>query len=184
MTDQPLTKIANQSPGALLDRFEPSDEARALLADGMGAEQYLRALIAEERHADAAQFLAHALPKREAVWWACVAVNAAGSGELTPQAQKALHFAGLWVRDPTDEHRVAAKQAATEAGVETAAGMTALAAYLSTLKTPPPGTGTGSLAGSAVVMAAVTPDPLAAAGKYATLLAQGLNIAAGLAAGN
>ncbi len=182
MTDQPLIKIANQSPAALLDRFEPSDEARALLANGMSAEQFLKALVASERHADAAQFLAHALPKREAVWWACVVVNAAGRGALTPQAQKALHFAGLWVRDPSALHREQARQAAMEAGVETAAGMTALAAYLSTSATPSPGTGTGAMAGSAVVMAAVTPDPLAAAGKYATFLAQGMNIAAGLPA--
>jgi len=51
-------------------------------------------------HADA-----HAMPKREAIWWACQCVRLAAGGKLSPQSSELIAEAEAWVVKPTDEQR-------------------------------------------------------------------------------
>ena len=46
-------------------------------------------------YTDAVRFLAHALPKREAVWWACLCVRKAAGANPPPPAQAAPASAHL-----------------------------------------------------------------------------------------
>ena len=61
------------------------EESLALLRDDPTPLEFLDALIAHERFADAIHFLAHAIPKREAVWWGCLCIKLAGGENLSPK---------------------------------------------------------------------------------------------------
>jgi hypothetical protein len=74
---------------------------------------FCASLLDEGLKADAARFLAHALPRHDAVRWAVDVV-----ADLVPQdsfgadERAALKAASLWLQDPTDERRRAAFAAA------------------------------------------------------------------------
>jgi hypothetical protein len=76
---------------------EPADEAAPL--------DHVRRLLASKRSVDAILFMAHLLPRREAVWWArqCVGAILGPSGE-----DEAFRAAEAWVRAPDEEKRRAA----------------------------------------------------------------------------
>lgn len=75
----------------------PSDEEPPLA--------YARRLLGSPRPLSAIAFLAHLLPRREAVWWARQCVGAI----LGPGAEDAaLRAAEAWVRAPEEENRRAA----------------------------------------------------------------------------
>ncbi len=63
---------------------------------------HARHLIASPRPDGAVVFLAHVLPRREAIWWGCRCVEAI----LGPAAQnEGLRIATQWVRDPDEPLR-------------------------------------------------------------------------------
>src|SRR5438445_11015692 len=57
--------------------FPLSAEGRALLEPDSASGAFIDRLSAAELWIDTVRFLAHALPKREAVWWGCLAARAA-----------------------------------------------------------------------------------------------------------
>jgi hypothetical protein len=184
--DAKLVKIAERPPREVCARADLGADALALLDDGLEPEAFLRLLLERELYADATKYLAHALPKRETVWWGLLAVRSQ-LGEAPPaDAAAVLAAAERWVRQPTDEHRYAAMQAA-EADMGSAASMVGIAAFMSggsiapagNETVPPPAHLTGTMVASAVILSAVTPDPLEAPAKYKTYLARGIEIAQG-----
>ncbi len=108
-----------------------SEGAQELLRPEHLPKQFLDILIEKKLAADAVQFIAHYLPKRQAVWWAChCALDSAGP-KPKPEAVRAIQTAERWVAQPTDENRRVAQPAAEEADTATAAGCAALAAFYS-----------------------------------------------------
>ncbi len=69
---------------------------------------FLDALIEAGEFPDAVRFLAHALPKREAVWWACLCAREAAGADPPEPVAAALRAAEAWVADPSEENRRAA----------------------------------------------------------------------------
>ena len=55
---------------AISSAAELSEPAMALVRPGTHPRDYVALLMERELYPDAVRFLAHALPKREAVWWA------------------------------------------------------------------------------------------------------------------
>src|SRR5262249_20936552 len=116
-----------------------SDEARALL-DGAGPppKEFMSRLIEAKLHIDAVKFLAHALPRRECVWWAWVCARKT-AGDAPPQKIKnALDATERWIVQPTEEHRRAALVFGEAADFGTPAGCAALAAFMSGGSLGPP----------------------------------------------
>src|SRR5665213_3591351 len=110
---------------------ELSDEAKALLvADEPAPPAFIAKLVEGEHFADAVRFLAHALPKRESVWWAWVAARNAAGPEPAPPIKNALEATERWIVQPTEEHRRGAMVAGEAAEFGTAAGCAALAAFM------------------------------------------------------
>jgi hypothetical protein len=105
------------------------DEAKQILNLEMSADEYLDALIARHLHPDAVQFIAHYLPKRQAVWWALGCVKQAAPPEIPPEQEAAMKTTERWIAEPTEENRQATFKAAEVADTSTPAGITALAAY-------------------------------------------------------
>ncbi len=182
-----VDKITAKSAAEVSVRARLGEEARALLAEGMTCRQYLDQLVERHLDADAVQFLAHALPKREAVWWACLCAVQVLGPEPAPAATAALDAARAWVIDPKDEKRRATFPAAEAADLGTPAGCTAAAAYFSGGSLAPanlPAVApaehlTAHLAASALTLAAVIKEPEKAAEKHASFLQIGLEIASG-----
>jgi hypothetical protein len=182
-----LTKIAAATAAEVCQRFAPGDAARALLADGLAPGPYLDRLQEQRLFPDGVAFLAHALPKREAVWWACRCVRTAAP-PATPPAAAALEAAERWVANPDEDNRRKAQAAAEAAPVSTPSGCAAMAAFLSggslappDVQTPvPPGEHlTARLVAGAVQLAAVVMTPEKAPEKFSAFLALGREVAAG-----
>src|SRR5437588_11854593 len=142
-------------------------EALALLQEDMAPKAYLSALIDASHFDDAVRFLAHALPKREAVWWAWFCARRTAGAEPAPKIKASLEATEKWIAQPTDENRRAAMKAGEAAEFKTAAGCAGMAAFFSggSMAPPdaprvPPGEGlTGKAVSGAVILAAVAVEP-------------------------
>jgi hypothetical protein len=167
---------------------ELGDDVTALLrSDDLrgGPREFLSVLIAKEQFAEATRFLAHALPRRECVWWAWVCARKVTAADAPPQVRAALDAAERWIVQPTEEHRRAAMERARAAQLGTPAGCAALSAFFTggSLGPPeapviPPGEFmTAKAAAGAVMLAALVPDPPKAPERFREFLALGLEVA-------
>ena len=164
-----------------------SAEARPWLRDGQTPRQFLDQLVEKKLNVDAIRFLGHALPKREAVWWASQCVRSVAGTDPPPEVKAALRAAEQWVTDPNEENRRKAFAAAEAAGLGTAAGCTAVAAFWSggslgpaNLPVIPPGEHlTARGVSGAILLALVLAEPEKAAEKASRFLAQGIGVADG-----
>ena len=170
---------------AICDAAELSDEARDILATDVHGRVFVEKLVADEQYADAIAFLAHALPRREAVWWAWLCARAA-AGEKPPASVIAsLEATKTWIAEPTDSHRRAALDAAEVAGIGTPAGCAGLAAFLcgetlgpAEAPPAPPGEYAAAKAiGGSINLAAVADLQRDLAARYAEFVQQGLELA-------
>jgi hypothetical protein len=183
MSDMRATCLASGTAAEVCERFPLGVEARALLREDMSPHEFLDALIDNGELVDAVQFLAHALPRREAVWWASRAAVATVWGG---PVEAALRAAEAWVVEPVEVKRIHAQSAAEAAGYDTPAGCAAAAAW-SGGSLAPPGAPvvppaahlTAHGAAAAVMLAAVSGPAEAIPESYRALLIQGLAIARG-----
>lgn len=164
------------------------EEARAVLTPGAALptpRAFIALLMERGLHMDAVRFIAHALPRREAVWWAWVCARKSSGETPKPQIKAALDAAERWVVQPTEDHRRQALQFGEAADFGTAAGCTALGAFMSggSLGPPeapvvPPGEFmTAKAVSGAVILAAVTPEAVKAAEKFVDYVKLGLEVA-------
>ncbi len=185
MGETPAALRSGKTFAEIVDASELSDEALALRADNQAPKDYVAALVEHRHYADAVRLLAHALPKREAVWWAWVSARRT-AGENPPDViREALQATEAWIKDPTDQNRRVAMERAEAAEFSTAAGCAGLAAFFSgdSMAPPemdpvPPGEymAANAIAGS-IVLAAVSEQPEKANERYASFVEQGLVIA-------
>ncbi len=119
--------------------FTPSSDAQAHLKPGIAPIAFVDALSAAALFADATEFYARALPKREAVWWACVCARDLPLGDAPPQFVAAVKAAETWVYRPSEETRRAAESAANAIKASHPARWAAMAAFWSGGSMSPPG---------------------------------------------
>lgn len=164
-----------------------SAEAKALFAPNAPTSVYLKALIDAELYADAIRLLGMALPRREAVWWGCLAARGALPAEPAPADGAALEAAETWVFRPTEENRRACFAPAEAMNFETACANAAMAAFWSggSLAPPdaavvvPPGDGLTGTAAAAAVLLAAAAVPKEIKARHRASLGQALDIANG-----
>jgi hypothetical protein len=184
---QTLPKLATPlAPLLLWLELEPP--ALKVLAGAETAAEGIARLEAEELRNDAARLAAHALPKREAVWWACMCARAVPLPTLTEADATAIAAAEAWVRKPGEEAlRRAAMEAAQKTGFRTPEAWAAVGAFWSggsmapegQPAVPPPDHLTGVAVSGAVVLAAVRLRPDRAQARLARFLDAARDIAAG-----
>ncbi|MEO6811368.1 MAG: hypothetical protein ABI353_19840 [Isosphaeraceae bacterium] len=181
-----LSKVAALTTVEISQNAALSEEALALPTDGNVVGAFLGLLLEQGLDPDALRFIAHALPKREAVWWACQCVRAVAS-DLAPAVASALDATERWVAEPNEENRREAGLAAEAAGVGEPAGCAAMAAFWSggslgpaNLPDVPPGDDlTGRGVAGAVLLAAVSVEPERAPEKFRQFVKLGLDVAEG-----
>jgi len=120
MAENAKLKIKEATAQEICGRYALAESAKPYLAEGMAPLDFLAALTAAADYADAVQFLARALPKREAVWWACLCSRETPAGEGEAACAAAIEAAESWVRRPSEEHRRKAQQASEPAGAHPA----------------------------------------------------------------
>ena len=162
------------------------DEAKALLSAGVPAPPtYVAQLLERDLHADAIRFIAHALPRREAVWWAWVCARKVAGAEPPPAVKAALEATERWIVQPTEEHRRQALHFGEAADFGTPAGCAALAAFMSAGSLAPPNAPpvppdefmTAKAVAGSVTLSAVTSEPERATEKFVEFVKVGLEVA-------
>lgn len=183
----PLPKLATPL-APLLPRLELEPAAAAAVAGAQTAAQGVEQLEAKGFLNDAARLTAHALPKREAVWWACMCANAVPAPALSALDAAARAAAEAWVRKPADESlRRAAWDAAQKTDFRSPEAWAAVGAFWSGGSMAPEGQPvvppaehlTGVAISGAVVMAAVRGQPERAQARLKRFLAGAKDIASG-----
>ncbi len=164
---------------------ELSDEAMGLLRPEIAPPDFVSLLMSKKLYADAVRFVAHALPKRQAVWWGWISAKKAAGADPPPKIKASLEATEKWIAQPDDESGRAAMDAAKEAQTTTAAGCAGMAAFFSGsslgpshIPPIPPGEYlTAKAVSGAVIYAAVGKDPVNAPDRFQSFVNQGVEVA-------
>jgi hypothetical protein len=179
--------LAAKPAGPFCQLFPLGDEARRLLNDKFTLLAYLYLLMKQRLHLDAVRLLAHALPRREAVSWACHCARSRDTTAASPAEANALKAAEGWLLAPSEANRRVCGGSAAVAGYGTAAGSAALAVFLTGGSIAPPlqpaapaseHVGAQAVA-NAVVFAALVGEPAGAGDRFFLFLKEGLALLSG-----
>jgi hypothetical protein len=187
LPEQSFSKITQANARLLCQSIELDEAAQILLRDTVTSAAYIQQLIDKQLYTDAVKVLAHALPKREATWWACLCARNTLSETSAANESKAIELAEAWVYKPSEDNRKAILPIAETSHFKTAASWAAMAAFwsgnniaLSPDITIPPAEGlTAKAVLGAVITAAVHSKPDKIASNYQLFLKQGIHIACG-----
>jgi hypothetical protein len=184
---QALNKIAGKELAGLRQVVALPAGAAAVVKDCRLVTEAIDLLEAGGFLLEASRVLAHALPKREAVWWACMCSAHTAPPDLEEVDRLSREAAELWVRQPTDKNRRAAMQQAEATTFEAPEAWTAVAVFWSgdTIgpedqpAVPPTPHVAGKAVAGTIYLAAVRTDPGLQNARLKRFLESGRNIAAG-----
>ncbi|HUN44762.1 MAG TPA: hypothetical protein VMU81_31130 [Acetobacteraceae bacterium] len=184
---QTLTKLTGKGLAPLQPLLKLPEAAAAAVQGCQLATEALDRLEAGGFLMEAARLLAHALPRREAVWWTCMCASHTEPPDLPEADRSARAAAEQWVRQPNDQNRIAAKQQSDATGQSTPESWAAMAVFFcgesitpeGQPKVPPKPHIAGRTLGGAVVLAAVRTDPKRQQDRLRQFLESGRSIAAG-----
>lgn len=187
MIERVFTKVAAANAASVCRDIDLDEVACRLLSPEVGAADFLRLLMENAMYPDAVKFLARALPKREATWWACLCARSVLGDDPAATVLKPVQIAEQWVYKPNEEHRrmaFAAAEARQFQGPESWAAMAAFwsGGSMAPSEAPvvlPADNLTGKAVAGAVMLAAVQSEPENAPEKYRQFLMQGIDIACG-----
>lgn len=179
-----LQKFSTLSAADLLAQEGIRLQTEVLIEPEVTIPDLLAALRGKNAAMDRLRIIAHALPRREAVWWSCLAAR-----EMLPEGAKVpdpLAAAEAWVFKPSDATRNAAEKAANEAAPRDLTAFCASAAVFGDgkmgtgelAKHPAPAGALGTLVWN-VLLKAMLFDPPKMAEAGDRLIARGLDIARG-----
>ena len=94
------SKLDTMALATLLPRLDLPPEVAATIAACSHPSEALERLAADDLLVEAARLCAHALPAREAVWWATRCAVATAPADLSQPDQEAGALAEAWVRRP------------------------------------------------------------------------------------
>src|ERR1700678_1630553 len=176
----------NSKTASIAAVAELSEEATGLLGPEIAPQDYVALLMSKKLYADAVRFVAHALPKRQAVWWGWISAKKAAGSDPPPKIKASLEATEKWIAQPDDEAGRIAMAAAKEAQTTTAAGCAGMAAFFSgsslgPAHVPPIPPGeylTAQAVSGAVIYAAIGKDPKTAAERFQSFVQQGIEVTA------
>lgn len=187
MTESTLIKIKHVNADTIAQGIGLDEQAAALLQDYPATADYLNQLITLKFYPDAVRFLAHALPKREATWWACLCARNTLTDKTPANQIQAIELGEAWVYKPTEDNRKPTLAAAEATEYKTAASWAAIAAFWSgddispvpQAVIPPDEKLYAKAVIGAVMLAATQGEANKVNDKYLLFLQQGINIASG-----
>jgi hypothetical protein len=146
--------------------------AKLYLRPELTPRQYFGRLLVHDEPGDAVRFQTFSLPKREAVWWACLCLRSVSDPMRKPKQAEALKAVIRWVLDPSEEHRQAAGKAGKAATFGTPIGAIAMCVSFDPLLTA------NMLTGTIVGLVAEVP-PEKAKATLLSFIALGISVATG-----
>jgi hypothetical protein len=184
---QPFLKLRARDLSAITPHLALPPPPAACIAAAQGTPEALEALRAAGFLLEASRLLAHALPHREAVWWACMCAAHTAPADLAAADRDAGLAAESWVRRPGEALCRAAMARAQSAGFASPESWAAVAAFWSgdslappdQHKVPPPPHLAGIAVAGAVALASVRGDPARAPARLERFLASAHEIAGG-----
>jgi hypothetical protein len=123
----PLIKVQAATAAEVCQTVYIDKQAKKLLRPEMTPREFVEALMEKQQYMAAVDFMAHALPVRETIWWACLCLQHTCGDKLVPWEKAAAKAAARWVLQPTEENRIAAKHPAEVLGLTSPAGALAAA---------------------------------------------------------
>jgi hypothetical protein len=187
MSDRSMTKLLATPWEDVLARAALTGECAAVVQGNTEAGRAIQRLEDAGFLTEAAKVMAHALPKRECVWWACMCARHTTPPDLGQADAAAVSAAETWVRQQSDESRRDAFDHAQRANFSTAEAWAAVAAFwsgdsmspLGQPKTPPAPHLPGTAAIGSVTLAAVRIHPARRDDRLRRFLGSARDIAAG-----
>ena len=186
MSNLPMVKVKAATADEICAHFDLPREARRHLRPHMGPKEFVEILRTNKQYAAGIDFMAHALPTREAVWWGCLCFQYAYGNNLRPEDKEACRAAVRWIIRPTEQNRAAAYAPAQAAGPASPAGQLAMAASHSgggsPTHAPPPLAARFTPAktvADAVKLASAKADPVNSMNAYRLFLELGIGVAEG-----
>lgn len=164
-----------------------SSEGQALLQAPLTARQFFDLLLEQGCYADARRVLAHALPKRRALWWACTCARDLYPSVPPPAVAEVLDLVCRYAERGDEISRRRAEALGRQFGSDDVTCCLALAAFFSgdnisrpdlPVVAPAPFI-TGRLVEVVVYLAAVSKDPACYRDHLRCYLEHGLRIALG-----
>ncbi|MDD2761261.1 MAG: hypothetical protein PHH11_13350 [Methylomonas sp.] len=182
-----LKKVVEAKAKVVCRDIELNPEALKFLDSDPSPVEFLNVLLVQALYPDAIRFLARALPKREATWWACICTRGVLPKDAPALSLRALEAAEQWVYKPTEDNRRLAEAAANATAFDGPASWAAMAAFWSDGSIAPenaapvnaPDFLASRAAAGAVMLAAVLTEPEKAPEKYRYFVEQGVDIANG-----
>jgi hypothetical protein len=113
--------------------------AKLYLHPELTPRQYFARLLVHNEPGDAVRIQVFSLPKREAVWWACLCLRSVVDPMRKPKQAEALKAVVRWVLNPNEENRQAAGKAGKAATFGTPVGAIAMSVFFSGGSIMPPG---------------------------------------------
>jgi len=98
-------KLTSENVSEIIDVDEHDDESLEMLKPGMRPEEYIGELSSAGIWSEAAMVMSRTLPKREAVWWACVCASKTEAVSKDEDEALALQVAENWAFKPSEENR-------------------------------------------------------------------------------
>jgi hypothetical protein len=128
VNNAPLVNVTAATASEICARLYLDKATLALLRPAMSPRGFVDALMEAQKYLAAIDFIAHALPAREAIWWGCLCLQRTSGNKLEPWERRAFRITVQWVLQPNEANREAAKQPADVLGPASAAGCLAAAA--------------------------------------------------------
>jgi hypothetical protein len=187
MSVDQLAKMKSVRMDEVFPRLGLTGESAALIQTESDAATALGRLEQAGFLGEAVKLMAHALPNREAVWWACMCSHHTAPADLPEADQAAVRTAEQWVRKQTDEIRREGFDHAQQAGFGTPEAWAAVAAFwsgdsmspLGQPKVPPAPHLAATAVTGAIALASVRIHPARREDRLRRFLASGREIAGG-----
>jgi hypothetical protein len=179
MESAPFVKIPFATAAEICANFDLKKETRELMREGMSPREFVGTLLENKKYIDGIDFMAHALPAREGLWWGCLCMQHALNGTFSPQDEAAAAAAVRWVLQPSEENRTAAKAPADLAGPASLAGALAMAAALTGGTMPPASFAPAKSIAIAVKLASTKSEPVKMAPTQKSYLELAIQVAEG-----
>lgn len=116
-------KVVAKNACDIISTEKLSAGSRAMMNDEDSPQELIHKLAQADKWPDAVTVMANCLPRREAVWWACMCSRRI----RVVDDVKALEAAEQWVFKPTDERRALAFREVQNSTSSSAAALAALA---------------------------------------------------------
>lgn len=168
----------------LCARYELAPETTARALPEHDGPAFVAALLEAEDFAGAVSFIAHVLPRREAIWWAWTCARRTTPAEMrSPELERALQATERWISEPSDANRPTLEMA-KQAGLDTAGGCATLAAFFSGGSIAPAGAPVveapefvaAKVVAGSIMLAAASPPLEQAPQRFRHMIAQGLQV--------